>query len=529
MPRGWTGPISVEGEQTGDGRVFVVGTMEWPDGAQPLRWDREDDGAHLGAVSVGSIDMLERRTDGRIWGAGTMDDAEGSDGAEYIRLYEAGAVTGGISVDLDDYEVQIIDTTIEESDEGGGGGVLAAAGDPDPGEEGGVLLFEDASDAIIVRFLRSRIRGATLVDTPAFEDCRIVLDGTEATAEEGEPVEEEAAAVAASAAPVRPPAEWFAMPEPQPGMTGMLDVYGMPAEELLVEQRNGGMAVPLVITEDGRVFGHLAQWGQPHRGFPGAEVVAPESTSGYAHFHIGEVVCADGERVATGPLVAGCDHALGYLLASEARDHYAHNGLGWADVRATNGTFGVWVCGVLRPEVTESQLRVLRASALSGDWRRLGGALELVVGLAVNGPGFPIAREAVTASGLEQLPTVEAPRVAVTEDVQVSLVASGVVRRCAECQRRASLVASGGMGEDVFGTLLEAVPDPRIDEVLQRLRVIELRTRHLVPEAAKAAAVRLRLEPPSVNLSQLSSDQLEEAAARIRALLSAQGGIYEVS
>jgi hypothetical protein len=48
--------------------------------------------------------------------------------------------------------------------------------------------------------------------------------------------------------------------------------------------------------------------------------------------------------------------------------------------------------------VTEEQVRALRASALSGDWRRHGTGLELMAALCVNVAGFPIPR-AVAASG----------------------------------------------------------------------------------------------------------------------------------
>src|SRR5205085_943051 len=52
----------------------------------------------------------------------------------------------------------------------------------------------------------------------------------------------------------------------------------------------------------------------------------------------------------------------------------------------------------------------LRASAPSGDWRRIGGNLELVGLLAVNVPGFPVPRpQVLTAAGGQQLALVAAP------------------------------------------------------------------------------------------------------------------------
>lgn len=61
--------------------------------------------------------------------------------------------------------------------------------------------------------------------------------------------------------------------------------------------------------------------------------------------------------------------------------------------------------------MTPARLRILRGASLSGDWRNIGGALELVGMLAVNVPGFPVPRAdmELTAAG----------------DVPLALVAAG--------------------------------------------------------------------------------------------------------
>ncbi len=56
--------------------------------------------------------------------------------------------------------------------------------------------------------------------------------------------------------------------------------------------------------------------------------------------------------------------------------------------------YGIVVAGAMRPNVTPEQVRELRASPLSGDWRPLQGRSELVALLAVNTPGFLIPRVA---------------------------------------------------------------------------------------------------------------------------------------
>jgi hypothetical protein len=63
-----------------------------------------------------------------------------------------------------------------------------------------------------------------------------------------------------------------------------------------------------------------------------------------------------------------------------------------ADVTAGEDDFGIWVAGALRPGLRAEDVRALMASDVSGDWRRIGGSLELVAVLAVNVPGFPKIR-----------------------------------------------------------------------------------------------------------------------------------------
>ena len=511
MARRFRGPLVTVNVQTGDGRVIADDAISVAPLPLPFAWLRDGD-QHINltevAPQVGIIESIERVGDDWV-GEGLIDD-EQPDGAELCRRMDAGLASHGarqlVSIDPDNWAVEILATESEGDDDGvlilasAGTGMpprharTAAAGEPSP--EGAVLLFEDASDSIIERYTRMRIRGATACAVSAFTEAWVELvaeaaepaDTEEEPADqpEGEEADSTTAAAARPAAPVvRPPADVFTIPEPDLDTQGMVEVYGMPAQELLVEQPDGGLAVPFTIAQrpDGSrvVFGHAARWEQCHIGYPGACVTAPESAAGYAHFHVGEVHCADGSRVATGALTMGCDHAAAELRAPEARDHYAHSGLAFADVRATNGALGVWVAGMLRPDVTEQQLHVIRASSLSGDWRRIGAGLEFIGALAVNVPGFPIAREAVTAAGLQQLPLAALSASAYMDDgVQTSLVASGIVQRCPDCQRRAMANRS-------------QVPASSADpEVLDLLRKVELRTRHLAPAAAEHAMTVVR-------------------------------------
>ena len=431
MARRWSGVIAREGVQTGDGRVIVDGALYWEGLPLPLRWDREDDGGHSGAVVVGTIDTIERRDGGEIFATGTIDDAEGSDGAEAVRLMGEGLLRG-VSIDPDDWEMILVDTTITEADmeaaEAELASLLAAAGDPDPGDAAGVVIYEDEAGAVVERLTRGRIRAATLVDTPAFIDAVITLDDAAPAAEdepeapapeepaEAEPVAASAhahdaggcgcggtcggcgtrpAAVVASATPL-PPAAAFT----DPGL---------------------GELTPLTVDGD-RVYGHIAGWSTCHTGSPnGACVTAPRSAANYAYFRTGVVETDQGD-VPVGQLTLGGGHADLSLSYRGAAEHYDDVTTAVADVTAGEDLHGIWVAGMLRPEVTEADVAALRAASPSGDWRNIGGNLELVAVHAVNVPGFPVAR---VASGRPS-----------------ALVAAGVVQR-AEQDRVADGIAAG--------------------------------------------------------------------------------------
>ena len=73
----------------------------------------------------------------------------------------------------------------------------------------------------------------------------------------------------------------------------------------------------------------------------------------------------------------------------------------------------------------------MRAAPLSGDWRRIGGNLEMVAALHVNTAGFPIPR--MLAASLEGR----------EDEEMLSLVAAGSLARVAE--DNSDLVASGSL------------------------------------------------------------------------------------
>lgn len=175
-------------------------------------------------------------------------------------------------------------------------------------------------------------------------------------------------------APVKPPAGWFK----NPGLTA---------------------ATPMVVEDSGRVYGHLATWNQKHVGIQGRDVTPPRSTSNYGYFLTGLLSSAEGEQIPVGQFTLSGGHAPLEASASDAAAHYDNTDSVFADVTVGEDAHGIWFAGAIRPGLGDLKERVIRSSALSGDWRPIGQSLELIAACSVNSPGFPIPRVALAASG----------------------------------------------------------------------------------------------------------------------------------
>ena len=215
--------------------------------------------------------------------------------------------------------------------------------------------------------------------------------------------------VASGAAPIKPPHNWFIDPR---------------------------LSAPTALTvmDDGRVFGHVALWGVCHTAAAGTGecVMVPSSKSDYSMFHLGVVETAEGTEVGVGRITMRTGHASEYASPRKALAHYENTGQAVADVSAGEDSFGVWIAGALRPDVTPVQLRALKNSPLSGDWRYLAstGSLEMLMVLAVNMPGFPVPRpKGLVASGaLRTLLSagMVAPRTISAAKVEAALAGDGL-------------------------------------------------------------------------------------------------------
>lgn len=379
----WSGEIGFEGRLTGDGRFINNGALFF-DAAQlpmPLRYAKEDIGAHGGAQVIGLIQTLAVEN-GVVKATGIIDGSTEL-GAQVVSGLQKGTIKG-VSMDLDDFEMEVrlskeiydeitaqMEAFLEEL-QGEGDDSEKDEEEPDVAEVEGkeyVKVGGYAADAEVAYITKARIRAATLVDIPAFAEAYVALDAVEEATEDGE------RSSLAAAGPVSPPTAWFADPQLE-GPT------------------------PLTFTEDGRVYGHIALWGTCHTGFAGACVTPPASQTNYAWFRTGALHTDDGTEVPVGVITMDTGHAPTAFAAAPAAAHYDNTGAAVADVSAGEDAHGIWVAGSLRSTVTDEQLRALRAAPMSGDWRTVGGNLELIGILAVNTPGFPVPRtKALVASG----------------------------------------------------------------------------------------------------------------------------------
>lgn len=170
---------------------------------------------------------------------------------------------------------------------------------------------------------------------------------------------------------------------------------------------------PWTVEDDGRVYGHLALWNTCHTGFADRCRTAPRSQSGYAYFRVhgarardnaGNVVTVPVGYATVSRSAASGGHAearLGMSVA-EAVAHYDNTCTAAAELAAGEDEHGIWVAGRLIPGLDDDTAYKVRGAALSGDWRRIRGSMELVAALAVNTPGFPVPWRTLVASGEPQ-------------------------------------------------------------------------------------------------------------------------------
>jgi hypothetical protein len=183
--------------------------------------------------------------------------------------------------------------------------------------------------------------------------------------------------------PLYPPAAWFDRPD-----------WLEPLQKLTVVTSG---------PEAGRVAGYVAPWDQCLLDGTGDCWTIPSSPTGYSQAQQGDTETAEGNLVRTANLGGGVNHARLAAGFREAVRHYHNTAAQVARVQYHEDDHGIYLAGAMWPDVTEQQVAIVRAAAVSGDWRYLPhvGGYDLCGVQLVNTPGFPLIRKVsrVAAAG----------------------------------------------------------------------------------------------------------------------------------
>jgi hypothetical protein len=498
----WHGVLAPEGKPSGDGRKFADGALSHRPLPISMKYMWEDDEGHMGSYPVARIDRIVRR-DGMVWGEGVFDTSPAA--YEAVRVIANGIMTGvSVDVDaavaaMSEDDAEAIEFTsarisaaticaipafaeafialgplpeeaegeeVPEEDEVPEDAVPAGT-EEEPDEEQPLPPKRLASDTeefdIPPRKTKDGPGWITdpkptkqitsyWVDGPGaakigwgapgdFNRCRTQLVKYvqnpdwlaglcanlhyralnawpgQAAGRTEEMNQNITASVTLAEAETRTlPADWFKDPQ-------------LP------------FATPLTVTNEGRIFGHIADWQTCHISVgsnPNECVLAPHSATSYAYFLTGEVDTDQG-AVPVGQITMGGGHADLRSGVRAAIAHYDSTSTAVADVTVGEDEHGIWFAGALREDLTPQQLRELKAASLSGDWRgvrRTSGGVqrELVAALAVNVPGFPIPRTSFATQGTEVMALVAAGIPERSPNID-ELVEAALVRR----ERKAKL------------------------------------------------------------------------------------------
>lgn len=344
--RSFSAVLAVIGVPTDDGRMFASDiALTFRDMPLPLLWQKQSAGGHYDAFTVAVIQSAGVVGNEVIGKGYLLNTPEADEAAVQIEH----GVTGP-SVDLGDVEWELRD------------------------KNGNAISEEDWWDnpdmEVVQTVLSAKVLAATLVATPAFGQTSITL---------GDQIEiGEDALVAAAALP-------------QPGLIDA-PVYD---PELFANPEFTEPTLPHM-TEGGRIQGHLAAFNVCHIGIQDSCVIAPRSQTDYAWFHTAPPLKTTEGKVKVGRLTVGGGHAGPRMGAGPAIAHYDDAGTCFALVHVGEDQHGIWFSGVPAPGATPEQIAAGLSAPLSGDWRSVGGNLELVAALAVNTPGFPIIASGAT-------------------------------------------------------------------------------------------------------------------------------------
>lgn len=417
-PIAWDAVLCVEGHTTEDGRYLERGSIAWRDLPLTLMGMLKTGGwGHEGAEVAGRIDAINRVADE----LGSSGELTSEFGIKQLAPLIADRTVRGVSIDL-----AVLDWEYRDRDTGE---VLSD-------DDLFIYWLDGREGDIVFAVLEGTIVGATVCPMPAIANAEISLAASAglgpharalvASAIEGRNIGPDDVRIIRVFTPFdRQRSEGLFASATQ------FQTEAPPRSHFEVSEFPGN--TPLTVTDDGRVFGHIATWDTCHVGLPGVCTTAPKSSTdpAYALFHQGQWPVAEGGTIDVGKLMLGTGHADLAASRMEATRHYDRPDMVGAYVRAVDGEHGIWVSGVVRPELSAAGLRELRANPPSGDWRSYNGRLELVAVCAVAVPGFPVVADAkaniTAAAGQTQISALIASAgvIVPTSAVKEALLAAG--------------------------------------------------------------------------------------------------------
>lgn len=446
--------LAHEGEPTSDNRIMLPDSLTWrdPQPLKPMHYCDEVAGlitpigrvASLSGLTVDNVAAKVGTSGSYIVGLVTFDlgyDAEGNllnpdaCGREIARQVQGGFLTGA-SVEL-----------------GGNAEIELECLEYDPEDPEWCIKYQET--------LVSGVAVATaMTPTQAIESAGITDVG-------GPPAPVAASALARMRVwqcpdPTAPPVIASAvagMPDPPP------------RDAFFVPEADGYMDL---ITDGWRVYGHIAPPDVCHVGIQQYCQLCPTSDTGYDAFHQVPLRTAEGVvkvgLLCTDVLHTDLQHEDGtWITADEARRiAYENPGARAAYLRAIDGEHGLWVSGVLHPNVSPEQLARIESTPVSGDWRSIelaDGTIipqELISVNCVNTRGFPDVgnRARVLTASINGQP----------EPVVVSMVAAlGRGQGCGCDQHHAPTTAAAGTDADRLARIEQVLRDAGLfDQADQR-------------------------------------------------------------
>lgn len=320
---------------TGDGRLLEGAGRGVRDLPRTIYGQFTQAPGHDGAVVVGALHEVVFDDDGLVWGRGWLiDDANGRKAAKYI----ATQALRHNSVDLNNIKVRFEEKQTETGE------------------------WE-----FLVRFTQWKIGATTIVGKPAFENASVEMDELVAAMLADDNDDELVASFDEDFQIAVDVVD--ATIEVEASVTALA-----PYEAFFQPEPNGRRKVH-VDPETGWVSGHLALWDSRHES---KRVPPPRPDDGYASFNQPGVP-TDRGPVEAGPIAMWGGHTPLNKVYDDPTN-------AWADVRVTEGRFGPWCSGFVRPGTPPETVYAGSASRVSGHW--LGRRLKAIV--ACNNEAFPV-------------------------------------------------------------------------------------------------------------------------------------------